>query len=80
MLIQAPSYGSLGTLLLDPENITIVANGGANDAELLDGGQILSGDSPSATFTISRATLDALTVRSLLEATNDITIDPAVVA
>jgi filamentous hemagglutinin family protein len=71
------SRGSLGTLLLDPENITVVAEGGANDAELVDN-TILSTDSPGATFTISRATLEAIQGNVLLEATNNLTIAPGV--
>ena len=71
------SNGSLGTLLLDPENIIIVAAGGTNDTELLDG-TILSTDSPGATFTISGVTLQALQGNVLLEATNDLTIAPGV--
>ena len=69
---SAPN-GNIGTLLLDPENIIIVATGGANDAELANN-QILSTDSPGETFTINASTLEALNTDVVLEATNDITI------
>ncbi|MEB3209921.1 MAG: filamentous hemagglutinin N-terminal domain-containing protein, partial [Leptolyngbyaceae bacterium] len=67
--------GALGTLLLDPENIRIVnGDGGANDGQLGDG-QILAGDSPGATFTISEDVLENIIGNVILEATNDITIE-----
>jgi len=70
--------GSGGTLLLDPENIIIVdGDGGADDAQLTGDGQILFGDSPGATFTISETALESLPPNILvdLEATNDIIIN-----
>ncbi|MGH2413802.1 MAG: hypothetical protein ACRDEA_08975, partial [Microcystaceae cyanobacterium] len=69
--------GDAGTLLLDPENIRIVAgNGGANDDQIIDS-QILKDDIPGATFTISQTTLENLggNTNVILEATNNITID-----
>ncbi len=76
--------GSLGTLLLDPTNITIVnGDGGANDGQLNANvpnpgdaqGTILSGDG-GGTFTISETTLEELpaTANVTLQATNNITI------
>jgi filamentous hemagglutinin family protein len=77
--VSAPN-GSLGSLLLDPANIQIVAGAagtGANDAELADS-TILSTDSPGATFTISQGTLQNQLAAVTLQATNDITIAPGV--
>ncbi|WP_017305275.1 CHAT domain-containing protein [Spirulina subsalsa] len=72
------AHGLAGTLLLDPENIRIVAFDGANDGEIADG-QILAGDSPGATFTISATALTDLFFGTvILEATNDITVDPGI--
>ncbi|HCA93712.1 MAG TPA: filamentous hemagglutinin [Cyanobacteria bacterium UBA9226] len=72
--------GSVGNLLLDPTNISIVAgapNSGADDGQLADS-QILAGDSPGATFVISQGTLQALFSNITLQATNDIAIAPGV--
>ncbi|MBD1835125.1 CHAT domain-containing protein [Cyanobacteria bacterium FACHB-472] len=70
--------GNLGTLLLDPENITIVNGGGAPDDGQLADNQILQGDGGTASFTISETTLEGLPGNAdlLLEATNNITIEP----
>ncbi|MGQ4647306.1 CHAT domain-containing protein [Lyngbya aestuarii] len=70
--------GNTGNLLLDPQNITIVSGtGAADDGEVTGDGQILAGDSPGATFTISEATLEALggNANVVLEATDNITIN-----
>jgi filamentous hemagglutinin family protein len=67
--------GTLGTLLLDPENIRVVASGGgANDAQLPT---IFGDDRPNADFTISEAALEAIapTAEIILEARNNITIE-----
>ncbi|WP_013322012.1 CHAT domain-containing protein [Gloeothece verrucosa] len=67
--------GNLGTLLLDPENITIVdGNGGANDSQLPE---ITANNNTGATFTISETKLEQLpaTANVVLEATNNITIN-----
>ncbi|MBD2156696.1 MULTISPECIES: CHAT domain-containing protein [unclassified Leptolyngbya] len=76
--------GQLGTLLLDPTNITIVDGTGGvgtggnsnNDTEILDG-QVLFTDSPEASFTLSEGALEALasSTNVLLEASNDITVN-----
>jgi filamentous hemagglutinin family protein len=71
------SNGSLGTLLLDPTNITIVNGEGApNDGQLVDS-QILLGDGGAASFTISENALEALpgNANVLLQATNNIIIN-----
>ncbi|MBE9137039.1 CHAT domain-containing protein [Nodosilinea sp. LEGE 07088] len=68
--------GEVGTLLLDPENIEIVAGeSGSNDPELSDG-QILDEESPGNTFTISENALERLSAGTnlTLEASNSITI------
>jgi filamentous hemagglutinin family protein len=69
--------GSAGTLLLDPIDITIVNGfGGENNFEVADS-QILFGDSPDKSFTISETTLESLSGAQnlILEATNDITLN-----
>jgi len=70
--------GNAGTLLLDPENITIV-NGseGADDDQVTGDNQILLSENPGVTFTISETALEGLAASAnvVLEATNDITID-----
>lgn len=74
--LSAPR-GSVGTLLLDPENITIADGaGGADDAEVTGDNQILQGDA-GGTFTISEQALEGLAADAniKLEATNNITIN-----
>ncbi|NER49969.1 MAG: filamentous hemagglutinin N-terminal domain-containing protein, partial [Symploca sp. SIO1A3] len=71
--------GNFGTLLLDPQNITIVggpAGSQPDDGELDDG--VIGFDEPGATFTISSGTLEAITGQIILEASNDIVITPGV--
>ncbi|MBD2014720.1 filamentous hemagglutinin N-terminal domain-containing protein [Microcoleus sp. FACHB-53] len=66
--------GTLGTLLLDPENIRIVDFlDGENDAEIADG--VILANEGTGTFTISENTLEALTGDIILEATNDIVVE-----
>lgn len=75
--LSAPQ-GLLGTLLLDPENITIVnGDGGLNDIELIDNNEIQAEDSPGETFSISEETLEGLArdANIVLEATNNITLN-----
>ncbi len=69
--------GSLGTLLLDPIDITIVSGGDAPDDGQLADSQILQGDEGAASFTISEAALEALpgNANVILQATNNITIN-----
>jgi filamentous hemagglutinin family protein len=74
--LSAP-FGTTGTLLLDPENITISGVVfGQNDPEVSDG-QILSGEG-TGTFTISEASLESLDGNAsvILEASNNITVAP----
>jgi filamentous hemagglutinin family protein len=69
--------GNAGTLLLDPENISIVnGDGPANDDQVTDA-QILAGDGFGSTSTISQKALEGLsaTANVILQATNDITIN-----
>ncbi|GAB4300657.1 MAG: hypothetical protein Fur0025_40430 [Oscillatoriaceae cyanobacterium] len=69
--------GQTGTLLLDPENIIIVSGSGAADDSQLSDNQILFGDDPGATYTISERALENLSgdANVILEATNNITIE-----
>nr|WP_254721643.1 CHAT domain-containing protein [Kovacikia minuta] len=71
---SAPA-GNPGMLLLDPENITIVAGGtGSNDTALPE---IFSTDFPGQSITISQAAIEGFGYGNiLLEATNNITIEP----
>ena len=74
---SAPT-GQAGTLLLDPDNITIVDGGpAADDDEVLGDNQVLQGD-VGTNFTISNEALEALTGDITLEATNDISFEAAV--
>jgi filamentous hemagglutinin family protein len=76
---SAPN-GELGTLLLDPLNITIVDSfPAADDGEITDG-QILASDRPGDNLTISTSALFSAssTGNVLLEATNNITVAPGV--
>ncbi|HEY9604208.1 MAG TPA: CHAT domain-containing protein, partial [Allocoleopsis sp.] len=74
--------GSVGTLLLDPTDITIVDGGNAPDDGQLSAGnpidsQILQGDGGAASFTISKTALESLPgdANVILQATNNITIN-----
>jgi len=72
--------GNFGTLLLDPKDIIIVnspAGSQPDDGELA-GGQILANNRPDDTFTISSGTLEAITGKVELEASNNIVIVPGV--
>ncbi len=74
----ATSFGKNGTILFDPANITIVAGTGANDNQLAPAGQILAGQGGTANFQIGAQTLQNLNGNVLLQATNNITINPGV--
>ncbi|MEB3884910.1 CHAT domain-containing protein [Lyngbya sp. CCY1209] len=65
----------VGTLLLDPLNITIVDGEGGNDGGAFDG-QSLAGDNPSE-FNLSETTLENLSADAdiILEARNNIRIE-----
>ncbi|AFY83474.1 filamentous hemagglutinin family N-terminal domain protein [Oscillatoria acuminata PCC 6304] len=74
--LTAPN-GNVGTLLLDPENIIIVSgNGGTQDHEITDG-TIQFGEAGD-TFTLSEVALEGISENAsvILEATNDITLQP----
>jgi filamentous hemagglutinin family protein len=69
------AFGTPGTLLLDPENITIAdGDGGKDDSEVSDS-KVLFGEG-TGTFTISEAKLESLDGNAALklEASNDITV------
>ena len=70
------SNGRMGSLLLDPENITIT-NIGANDEELADASIFSDDGSPGSLFTISEAVVEGLSGNAdiTLEATGDIFIE-----
>ncbi|MBW4470155.1 MAG: CHAT domain-containing protein [Stenomitos rutilans HA7619-LM2] len=77
MVDATAPVGTLGTVLLDPANITIVSGAGYGSAD----GQlptIFSGDFPGATLTISQNALQSTEGTVILEATNDIVIQPLV--
>ncbi|MGD2182690.1 CHAT domain-containing protein [Lusitaniella coriacea] len=65
--------GNVGTLLLDPRNITIRANG-LDDAQL-DDFNIFSGDGGAVDFTLSADVLNDAIADITLQATNTITFD-----
>ncbi len=71
------SQGNPGTLLLDPENITIVNGDGVVDDNQLNDSQILQGDGSASSFTIAETTLENLSGNTnvILQATNNITIN-----
>ncbi|MEQ9625807.1 CHAT domain-containing protein [Coleofasciculus chthonoplastes] len=70
--------GTAGTLLIDPENITIINGSGGSDNDQVTGdNQVLFDDSPGQRFTIAESTLEGLLAEAnvILEATNNITIN-----
>jgi len=69
--------GNTGTLLLDPENVTIVNGSFAQDDSQIDDGEILAGDGLENDFSISELALESLsgTTNVLIEANNNITIE-----
>jgi len=70
------AHGLNGSLLLDPLNIVISSQPQLNNDNELNDNQILAGDSPGTSFTISEQTVETLSADAniILEATNDITI------
>ena len=70
------AHGLNGSLLLDPLNIVISSQPELNNDNELNDNQILAGDSPGTSFTISEQTVETLSADAniILEATNDITI------
>ena len=66
------SNGTVGTVLFDPQDITIVPGVGANDAQVVTDGAVLFGDGGAADFQIGAATLSAIAGNIVLQATNDI--------
>ena len=71
-------FGKNGTILFDPANITIVAGRGTNDNQLVPAGQILAAQGGTGNFQIGAQTLQNLNGNVLLQATNNITINPGV--
>jgi filamentous hemagglutinin family protein len=72
------SGSQLGTLLFDPLNINIIDGESTSDDANLKGNAILGSDRPTANFVISKTALENLASNAdlVLEATNDITINP----
>ncbi|MCT7976407.1 CHAT domain-containing protein [Laspinema olomoucense] len=70
--------GTVGNLLLDPENIEIVATGGTHNNKLLLNSTISGMDDPNLNYTISVGNLTSIVADIRLEANNDITIAPGV--
>ena len=66
-------HGRLGTLLLDPADITIVGSGTALPADIAS-----FGAGPSGSYSISPAALDATGANVILQAQNDIVVTDAV--
>jgi hypothetical protein len=66
--------GQIGTLLLDPTNITIV-EGPNNPPDLPSGGgsQLLFGNNPGGDSTVNNGTINAALADVILQVTNDIT-------
>lgn len=79
MVDTTASNGNHGTLLLDPQDITILDDaGGTDDIEIGDSTIIFIDPVPSGSttdFTISEATLEALTGNVILQAQRNIIID-----
>jgi len=65
------TQGQFGTLLLDPENITII-DGGNNPVELAANDQFAD---PGINNTINNGTINAATANVILQATNDINFE-----
>jgi filamentous hemagglutinin family protein len=72
--VNLEAQGRIGTLLLDPTDITVIRGSTAPDDNEIDDGQILSGDGGLGSFTISETALEQLGGNIRLEATNDIRI------
>ncbi len=72
------SGSQLGTLLFDPLNINIIDGESTSDDVNLKGNSILGSDRQTANFIISKTALENLASNAdiVLEATNDITINP----
>ncbi|MDA9119893.1 filamentous hemagglutinin N-terminal domain-containing protein, partial [Opitutales bacterium] len=70
------SQGLSGSILLDPQNITIVDSGSSNDSEVSDG-TVAKADG-SGDWTVSDEALEALSGNVTLQATNDITVNQTV--
>jgi filamentous hemagglutinin family protein len=69
--------GQTGTLLLDPNNITIV-DGANNPNDLPSGSQLLFADFPGLDVTINNGTLNAAQANVVLQAAGQVTFNAAV--
>lgn len=76
--VSAP-FGKFGTVLFDPQNITITATQGADDAVFLNSaGELLFEDRPLDNFEISSAVIASIAGNVTLQASEDITFDGGV--
>ena len=66
-------YGEMGTILFDPNNITIQDTGGTQDGQLGDN-EILFADNPP-NYTISDDAIEALSGNIILQAETNISVD-----
>ena len=76
--LSAPS-GATGTLLLDPDNLTIVHStsaSGSLDPTLNTNKQIVYGDNPGGTDTITDFEFNSLNANILLQAAKTLTLNP----
>jgi filamentous hemagglutinin family protein len=69
--------GTVGTVLLDPANITIVAGAGANDAEVVDTA-VAFADGGAGNFQIGTTAIQNAVGQVVLQASNDVTVNGAI--
>ncbi|MEO8021355.1 filamentous hemagglutinin N-terminal domain-containing protein [Polaromonas sp.] len=69
--------GALGTVLLDPTNITIVAGAGTNDAEVSDAA-VAFADGGAGNFQIGTTAIQNVAGQVVLQASNDVTVNGAI--
>lgn len=77
--VAAGPGGQRGTLLIDPDNLTVVAGAsgsGSDDANVIGG--VLSAGASSGDQTISNGFINGFVGNLVLQANNDITVDAAV--
>ncbi len=72
------AHGTAGTLLLDPDDISIVAGAGADDAELNDNVINAADGGGGSTFVISDTKIESLAGVIILQATNSIVLQAGV--
>ena len=70
--------GAYGTLLLDPRNIFIVKGGSGESDSEFNNGQILASNIDSLDFSISASVLEQQQGRTVLQANENIEVDPGI--